>query len=782
MSRSLAWSIVCIWVALVCTSLGWNWWQVDNSITAMAGDAARSHFEKDLVFRRWVALHGGVYVPPTPQSPPNPYLQNMSERDVVTTGGKALTLVNPAYMTRQVHELAAKEYGVRGHITSLKPLRPENGPDEWERAALQAFETGTKEVVAREVIDNLPFLRLMRPLPVEADCIKCHEAQGYKLGDIRGGISIAVPFDPYLEIAARQRWYLMTGHAVIGLLGLFGLWWAGRRLRQTEQSLIASQAFAHATLDAFDAQICVLDPAGTIVAVNQVWRDFNMQNTPAPADGQSDVGTSYLAICDAAAAAGSDDASAMAAGIRRVISGEFPVFRLEYPCHSPTEKRWFCATVTRFRGVSDHVVVAHENITARRQADAELAQHRDHLESLVEARTAELVIAKEAAEAASRAKSAFLANMSHELRTPLNGIMGLTGIVLRNTTDPKQKDQLGKVGQASQNLLSIINDILDIAKIEAERLTLEHIDFKLGEVLENLNSLLRPRAAEKGVELRIDVSSAIIGLMLQGDPLRLGQVLLNLTGNAVKFTEAGSVTVRILPLEESATEVVLRFEVQDTGIGIPVEAQQRLFSTFEQADNSMTRKYGGTGLGLVISRRLANLMGGSIGVESVVGSGSTFWFTARLTRIGSMPSARIAQHDVSVEDQLKTRYAGRRLLLAEDEPINQEVSRSLLEEVGFKVDLAQNGEEAVDMAQLTDYALILMDVQMPVMNGTEATALIRAIPGREHTPILAMTANAFEEDRRQCLEAGMNDHIGKPVAPDHLYAVLLRWLHHSDDV
>jgi CheY-like chemotaxis protein len=354
--------------------------------------------------------------------------------------------------------------------------------------------------------------------------------------------------------------------------------------------------------------------------------------------------------------------------------------------------------------------------------------------------------------------------------------MGLTGIVLRNTTDPKQKDQLGKVGQASQNLLSIINDILDIAKIEAERLTLEHIDFKLGEVLENLNSLLRPRAAEKGVELRIDVSSAIIGLMLQGDPLRLGQVLLNLTGNAVKFTEAGSVTVRILPLEESATEVVLRFEVQDTGIGIPVEAQQRLFSTFEQADNSMTRKYGGTGLGLVISRRLANLMGGSIGVESVVGSGSTFWFTARLTRIGSMPSARIAQHDVSVEDQLKTRYAGRRLLLAEDEPINQEVSRSLLEEVGFKVDLAQNGEEAVDMAQLTDYALILMDVQMPVMNGTEATALIRAIPGREHTPILAMTANAFEEDRRQCLEAGMNDHIGKPVDPDALYETLLRWL------
>ncbi|MDP3537678.1 MAG: PAS domain S-box protein [Azonexus sp.] len=418
------------------------------------------------------------------------------------------------------------------------------------------------------------------------------------------------------------------------------------------------------------------------------------------------------------------------------------------------------------------------DVTERKQNEAELERYRQHLESLVEERTTALSVAKEAAEAANRAKSTFLANMSHELRTPMNGIMGMTDLALRRASDPKQIEQLANVNQASRQLLAIINDILDISKIEAERLTLEQISFKLGGVLGNLTSLVSVKVAEKGLDFLIDIAPELAGWPLRGDPLRLGQILLNLTGNALKFTAEGSITVRVLVVEDEANSLLARFEIRDTGIGISVEDQKRLFTAFEQADGSTTRKYGGTGLGLAISKRLAKMMGGSIGVESQLGAGSTFWFTARLEKVANFIEAAPGDDDQAA-DELLARFSNTRVLLAEDEPINQEVSRELLEEVGLKVDLAEDGLEAVEMARRTDYALILMDMQMPRLNGVEATHAIRAIHGRERTPILAMTANAFEEDRQQCMAAGMNDFIAKPVDPEILFATLLKWLTRS---
>jgi PAS domain S-box-containing protein len=416
------------------------------------------------------------------------------------------------------------------------------------------------------------------------------------------------------------------------------------------------------------------------------------------------------------------------------------------------------------------------DITESRRTQDELERHRNHLEEIVAARTAELARAKEVAEAASRAKSTFLANMSHELRTPMNAIIGMTELAQRRAEDPRLQDQLAKVSQASLHLLKVINDILDISKIEADQLGLESVDFKFNEVLETLLSLLKHKLEDKQIKLLLDLPPEIPRLTLRGDPLRLGQILLNLTGNAIKFTDHGSITLRVRSFEASPDSILLRIEVIDTGIGIAREQQQRLFTAFEQADGSMTRRYGGTGLGLAISKRLVEMMGGEIGVISTPGAGSTFWFSLRLGKSSDARLPASMDGKTDAEMLLRRDFAGTRVLLAEDELVNQEVSRGLLEDAGLVVDLAGDGQQAVEMASQNNYALILMDMQMPHMNGIDATRAIRTLPGYARTPILAMTANAFREDRQNCLDAGMNEHLGKPVLPAVLYEALLKWL------
>ena len=458
-----------------------------------------------------------------------------------------------------------------------------------------------------------------------------------------------------------------------------------------------------------------------------------------------------------------DDRAATDAAVERHLSGEAPYYTAEFRCRRKDgswiwiESRGMVVERTP-EGRATRMIGTHVDITTRK--GEVLAMEK----------------AKDQALAASRAKTAFLAMMSHELRTPLNGMMGMTELALRRATDPKQADYLAKAKVASKHLLAIINDVLDISNVESGHLVLGRVDFTLGATLEKLAGGLDALAAGKGLRLSVEVDPGLQQRHLAGDPTRLGQVLSNLAGNAIKFTDAGTVTLRVRAVEDSASEVRVRFEVQDTGIGISAEGQRLLFQPFEQVDASLARRYGGTGLGLAIAQRLVNLMGGEIDVASSPGVGSTFSFTLRFN--AGAPASRLrSTPDVEpAEVALRRLHAGALILLADDNADNRELATELLISAGLQVDVAVDGEQAIALTREKDYAAVLMDVRLPRLDGLEATRRIRSAPSRNRLPILAMTAHAYPEDRSKCLKAGMNDYLAKPIESGKLYEALLRCL------
>ncbi len=1048
-----------LWTVIIASALIWNIADIKKQIYQESVQMARIALHKDIMYRVWSSMHGGVYVPVTDKTPPNPYLSNIRERDIVTPSGRQLTMMNPAYMTRQVYEISKDRYDIYTHITSTKLIRPQNAPDEWELNALKSFEKGAKEISEIQTMNEKKFMRLMTPFYLEESCMKCHNHQGYKIGDIRGGISVAVPMEPLKTIRRQNELFLIFRYLSLWISGIAGIFFSWVHIQKAEQELRAGEEQFRHMFENHHAVMFLIDPEnGKIIRANRPAekyygyspeqfanlslyqinilpeeelngimekvrdekrnyfevqhrlangeiRDVEVHASPIPYKGKTLLFPIIHDITDRKLA---EKALRNNEEQYRMLSDKLNESQKiamigSWDWDLQSDKVWWSDETYRIFGVTpneyipgfkentkfihpddsenygklfEHSLKTGEpleydvrlvlkegllkycfakgrvvynnsgqpvrftgtimDITDRKRAEEYLKQNEARLESLLrisqyktdnvkdllnyslseaiqltgsrigyiyyynenskeftlntwskdvmeectitkpqtlyhldktgawgeavrqrrpfiindfqslhplkkgypeghsvlykfltvpviiegkitavigvankasdyddsDARQLILLMdsvwniadrrraeeelrkAKESAESATRAKSEFLAGMSHEIRTPMNVIVNMSRLLLETDLDSEQSGYARMVCKSSDILLSLINDILDFSKIEAGKLDLESIDFNLVEVIQEVIRILGLKADEKGLRLLLGIKDDV-HIYLRGDPIRLRQILLNLINNAIKFTDKGEVGISVTAGKRTETHAAIRFEISDTGIGIPEDRIQHLFRPFTQADSSTTRRFGGTGLGLSVSKKLTEMMDGEIGAESREGIGSTFWFTAVFEE-GVKSEVLSVKEEVTpgtlhlTPDTLH--LPPLRILLVDDNLFNQQVALAILKKFRLSADIACNGKEAVAILEKTRYDLVLMDIEMPEMDGMEAAKTVRNSDSENrNVPIIAMTAHAMKGSRERFIAAGMNGYISKPVDPGKLYAAIRNQFQPADE-
>ena len=716
-----------------------------ESIKKQALVEAKIAFEKDIIYRRWASQFGGVYVEITENLQPNKYL-DVPDRDITTPSGKKLTLVNPAFMSRMVYKLMDTDINLKGHITSLKPIRPENAPSEWEVRALKSFQHDRNEYYEFATEDGKEILRYMHSMSTEDSCLRCHAKQGYKTGEIRGGISEIVPIDAFAttientKTDTQKRYFLITASGSIIIIGLAVILNLYENYRQKMTDfLIKTQNKSLKNENRFRL-LYKNSPIGiALVDENLIFIDCN-KTFELIIDGNANqcTGKKIYEIFK-----GSDLVTPFE---EMLTNGEMTYEGRSYSIFSATN------IYLKIHGIkvdNNFYMVLLEDATEKNLYEMKLIR------------------SKEDALSANRAKSEFLANMSHEIRTPLNGIMGMLQLLERTAPTSEQKDFIDIALTSTKNLSQLLTDILDLSSIEHGRLHFDIHGFSIRELIEESLNNFSHNIIDKNIEVHTSINEELPAVIF-GDSGRLRQIIFNSFGNAIKFTEKGMVSIAVDYLQHNSI-INIFVEITDTGIGISKDKIDEIFLPFTQIDGSLTRKHGGVGLGLSIVSKLICAMNGFIVVESELNVGTKITFTLPMS-IKEPSIIPLKGHDY---ESTLTSLSQLHILIVEDEKINQITVTKILQMLGHIPTCIGDGSEVLPILEKQAFDLILMDIQMPVVDGLEAAKLIRnAKKEYSNIPILALTAHAMAGDREKFLSYGMNGYIAKPFDINNLKDIL----------